>query len=940
MSNRFTAQRPGQGPADEENGAAGEPTRQPVANEVQQQPLSIVGLLLTLLKSPRAMGSVSLTFMYGRRRLKVLEPARDRIAHALRRGIEGELGKAGKKGPSTDGLKTIHDLALYLPGIFVPAVSSLVGPIIPCLLDLTLVIRNQACHALGGLALAASSLLPSEAHTRTPTAAAPRLTKSNENSPTTPSKKRVDASPSKDSVLSSARAFGCLAWRAMVWAFFWPPHVKVTVDAETDGEDESATEDDVVAEGRFALGILRFMSRKGGQTCKDAMDLTRHLLSAAPPTGLLLGEPWAADRGMSEAVPSEIREIWFHLLQCDVPMMLDREDDEGLAKLAVAARDVLLGILEDQTLNFAMRTEEFDEPTGSKGKGMDESPLPHSRRNFAVVKLFLVRDLLTLTRAAIPSELAESVLRYLHVREERLVGILGEYTSQGRRESEWEPEVRSALWEVFVERWDSNDTGESPSWETAVVLLSASFIGRSDWDMESDAIDMWDKLLRQAIDTALDHGIDSTTLIDQIAGVIATNHSPSSTAAVRVTDLLLSNVEIGKARQVPSEVLDFANDTLNAAYPPAPRHKVMCMCLIRTLTRVIDGCPLELCSSMLELIVEGMRTWVADEFDVCTADEYSCDILETLAPLLVAPFCGRTDKQAGTVNAFNEFWQATYAGVPVPPCGYHPQSRDVRAPSIPPPELECEHTSKCPGCYEVSVSGARRASEAAQAVGVAGRNAYDWPREQRLLGCAMANGVPYPGTAYSSVFTIAIGFQTYFFAWSDPELTIALGALPSRHITCVPVLVPASYIRFRVAVRINSSRRHTSNLSSLHVWGRRHAYRGLVSREECCRRLYSDSLEAPLRRLNETAVYFHDIARSRRRRSSGPSRSLFSTAGLSSPSCFVGLMAELMRIRGVVWRTPNQVDNVVSFAERYPLYQILGVRFSPSGPHINMYIAG
>ncbi|KAI0701434.1 hypothetical protein C8T65DRAFT_741738 [Cerioporus squamosus] len=239
----------------------------------------------------------------------LLEPARDRIAHALRRGIEGELGKAGKKGPSTDGLKTIHDLALYLPGIFVPAVSSLVGPIIPCLLDLTLVIRNQACHALGGLALAASSLLPSEAHTRTPTAAAPRLTKSNENSPTTPSKKRVDASPSKDSVLltrtvialfslgmrhpkSSARAFGCLAWRAMVWAFFWPPHVKVTVDAETDGEDESATEDDVVAEGRFALGILRFMSRKGGQTCKDAMDLTRHLLSAVSSSHMAGEKEW------------------------------------------------------------------------------------------------------------------------------------------------------------------------------------------------------------------------------------------------------------------------------------------------------------------------------------------------------------------------------------------------------------------------------------------------------------------------------------------------------------------------------------------------------------------------------------------------------------------------------------------------------------------------
>ena len=35
----------------------------------------------------------------------VLEPAKDRIAHALRRGIDGELGKEGKKGSGSDGLK-------------------------------------------------------------------------------------------------------------------------------------------------------------------------------------------------------------------------------------------------------------------------------------------------------------------------------------------------------------------------------------------------------------------------------------------------------------------------------------------------------------------------------------------------------------------------------------------------------------------------------------------------------------------------------------------------------------------------------------------------------------------------------------------------------------------------------------------------------------------
>jgi len=39
----------------------------------------------------------------------VLLPARDRIAFALRRGMEGELGKEGKKGSACDGLKVhIH----------------------------------------------------------------------------------------------------------------------------------------------------------------------------------------------------------------------------------------------------------------------------------------------------------------------------------------------------------------------------------------------------------------------------------------------------------------------------------------------------------------------------------------------------------------------------------------------------------------------------------------------------------------------------------------------------------------------------------------------------------------------------------------------------------------------------------------------------------------
>ena len=35
----------------------------------------------------------------------ILQPAADRIAYALRRGMDGELGKEGKKGSANDSLK-------------------------------------------------------------------------------------------------------------------------------------------------------------------------------------------------------------------------------------------------------------------------------------------------------------------------------------------------------------------------------------------------------------------------------------------------------------------------------------------------------------------------------------------------------------------------------------------------------------------------------------------------------------------------------------------------------------------------------------------------------------------------------------------------------------------------------------------------------------------
>jgi hypothetical protein len=43
---------------------------------------------------------------------EILLPSADHIAYSLRRGIEGQLGKEGKKGATSDGLKVCKSLTI------------------------------------------------------------------------------------------------------------------------------------------------------------------------------------------------------------------------------------------------------------------------------------------------------------------------------------------------------------------------------------------------------------------------------------------------------------------------------------------------------------------------------------------------------------------------------------------------------------------------------------------------------------------------------------------------------------------------------------------------------------------------------------------------------------------------------------------------------------
>ncbi|THH07269.1 hypothetical protein EW145_g3491 [Phellinidium pouzarii] len=83
----------------------------------------------------------------------ILAAARDRIMFALRRAMDGELGREGKKGAAGEALRAVHDLSLYKPAIFVPGFELYLASILDNLIAPSCVLRVQAAHALGGFVL-------------------------------------------------------------------------------------------------------------------------------------------------------------------------------------------------------------------------------------------------------------------------------------------------------------------------------------------------------------------------------------------------------------------------------------------------------------------------------------------------------------------------------------------------------------------------------------------------------------------------------------------------------------------------------------------------------------------------------------------------------------------------------------------------------------------
>lgn len=327
-------------------------------------------------------------------------------------------------------VQAIYELSTTYPDVFVPAFTDILPSLLSNLLAPTLVLRAQACHALGGFAYAAANIRPSAIHVRIANIVAHYLRPvdsppppSDASGSTTPtSQKLPPGSPKRDATIvrtlrtllgtteprhvaqgpvwawmiisyfivllgptlyedeaicrtitalftlglrhskSSVRNLGFMAWRPMIWAYFHAPPDRTIADGDDEAEDADNQERvfhaasqavqlknawkvmvtvlDVGAGSaiiasllsqpcadeltlRRALGVLRAMSKKGGHTCKEAIDAAMELLgvSDSHSAELPLEAPMLLPHGLFCAEPGLLTSDWSSLPSAARPIL-------------------------------------------------------------------------------------------------------------------------------------------------------------------------------------------------------------------------------------------------------------------------------------------------------------------------------------------------------------------------------------------------------------------------------------------------------------------------------------------------------------------------------------------------------------------------------------------------------------------------------------------
>ncbi|KAJ7195459.1 hypothetical protein GGX14DRAFT_474774 [Mycena pura] len=831
----------------------------------------------------------------------VLESAAPRIAFALRRGIEGELGKEGKKGSASDGLKAIHDLSVYQPSIFVPQFEALLPSVLTNLLAPTVAIRAQACHALGGFARGLSTLPVSSLHARisaiitchlttpSPSTKSPTKTSSNESALVRTLRTTLTATEAQHvshgpvwglSVLaallvlvnsavyadslarrvfvallscavnhlkSSVRALASAVWRCATWAYcqpllpspgdgesevdeevdsnaklnkieegreiFWKKIVVTVVDmgvgtstvAALLEEAESSTEENLDR----VMTVLKAMIGKGGANVQTAIDILSRLVSLEPPEtewnwnkllprglfsawpGLLTADYAALETPVravvaqcpgvddirslaccevaqpavfeklvetwkecisclglrdDDPIPPNILMVWDHLIQINASALLDREaSDNDPVDFVAQTVDILIDILLDSNIDVTLK---------HGGVCSADGPEPTNNFSNAALKIRLVRALWAIVRKVISAS-------QLHGVGEKLVFCLmkgeDEFTDSGELSRtewatfcaealvicepedlqefwnydgaasskwEWTPAIRSTVWRCFVEKWKEES---DYAWQGVVILLTVPFSARKTWELSDADYELWEAFLGYGIDKALDYGLEAGAVLDFVASSIAKDYNPTTTGTSRIADALLSQLPVEDMRELPEAFFELINDTLRSSYPPEPRNKQQAIWTLRSVVRTVEQCPLELVLDLLQLLADGLCTWLSDAHQTLSESEYAYDtvnlyevilmkikylpiklkVLESVGRIIESVFVGRERENipSAITDAFTDFWKETYAHFPVPKRGWPAEIQGCLGEQVVDPWDQLTLSPAFRGPQEVSASG-------------------------------------------------------------------------------------------------------------------------------------------------------------------------------------------------------------------------------------------
>lgn len=155
--------------------------------------------------------------------------------------------------------------------------------------------------------------------------------------------------------------------------------------------------------------------------------------------------------------------------------------------------------------------------------------------------------------------------------------------------------------------------------------------------MGSAELEIWKNLLQHTVGSARQGmRLDSACVLDEVASVLMDYCKCPIAPSTRVADLILSSVDFAEAKSLPDSILDFVNDTLVSTYPVSSTDAVPSLWLMRSLTRILDTCPLDMLLDVLKGMKRGLCTWISDHRKTLTLDDWSMDV-RTPSPYMNSP---------------------------------------------------------------------------------------------------------------------------------------------------------------------------------------------------------------------------------------------------------------------------------------------------------------